>query len=157
VQNCANTKSNALCCSKQDRSKLYGLRESFTDLFSYLAPPGLASSFPFDRNFSKEASFSNKFSRDWPLKNLCQHTFHQITTPPRASPHTLRVQRHRDDRLSHTHPHTHTHIHTVKVQRHQDVHLDQNQNFVGSVCMYTKTKSENVIHLIRIVYCIHLT
>ena len=60
VRNCANMKPNSLCCSKQDRFKLYGLREAFSNLFSLLTPPGLASSFPSDRNLrvSKGASFS---------------------------------------------------------------------------------------------------
>jgi len=58
VRNCANMKSNALCCSNQ----------------------GLASSCQFDQNFSKWASLSR------PLQKLCKHIFHQITTPPRSSP-----------------------------------------------------------------------
>jgi len=42
----------------------------------FIIPPScLASSFPVYRNFSKGAR-----------KNLCQHVFHQITTPPLASP-----------------------------------------------------------------------
>jgi len=83
VRNYANMKHNALCCSKQDRSELYGVQKTFFVLFRpffILLPPGLASSFPADQNFSKGASFSN--SPSWPLKNMCQHIFHQITTPP---------------------------------------------------------------------------
>jgi len=53
--------------------------------FCIIPPPGLASSFPLDRNFSKEASSSNSFSRSFPLKKTCQHIFCQITTPPRSS------------------------------------------------------------------------
>jgi len=69
AQICANTNPHALCCLKQDWSKLYSLREIFFKLFSYYPPPGLASFFPVDRNFSKGASFSNIFSRSWLLKN----------------------------------------------------------------------------------------
>jgi len=36
--------------------------------FLHIPPPGLASSFMLDQNFSKGASFSNNFSRNWPLK-----------------------------------------------------------------------------------------
>jgi len=32
-------KPNSLCCSKQDRFKLYGLREAFSNLFSFYPPP----------------------------------------------------------------------------------------------------------------------
>jgi len=44
--------------------------DSFRFLF-ILPPLGLPSFFPLDRNFCKEASFSNNFSRSLPLEKLC--------------------------------------------------------------------------------------
>ena len=46
---------------------------------------GVTSSTRPYQNFSKGENFCNKFSRKLPLKRLCQHFFHQITTPPRSS------------------------------------------------------------------------
>ena len=51
-----------------------------------LPSPSLVSSFLLHRSFSKGTSFPNNFYRSWSLRTLCQHIFHQITTPPRASP-----------------------------------------------------------------------
>jgi len=80
VRNCANMKPHALCCSKQDSIQAIWFAGDLFDSFSYYPPPGLASSFPHDQNFSIRASLS------WPLQKLCQHIFHQVTTPPRSSP-----------------------------------------------------------------------
>jgi len=54
------------------------LRHFFT-----FSPPGLTSSSRPYRKFLKGESF--KFLRKLPVKNLCQHFFHQITTPSRSS------------------------------------------------------------------------
>ena len=40
---------------------------------------------PADACLRAAASFSNIFPRNSTLKKLCQHFFHQITTPPRSS------------------------------------------------------------------------
>jgi len=59
--------------------------ETLRRTFSY-SPQGLTSSSsrPY-RNFSKGESFPNKFSSNLTLQKLCQHFFHQITTPPWSS------------------------------------------------------------------------
>jgi len=77
---------NALCYCKQDWCNLYGLREKYCQRLFIISPPGLASSFLLNRNFSKGVRFSNKIFPEVALKKTCQHIFQQITTPPQ-SPH----------------------------------------------------------------------
>jgi len=63
---------NALCCNKQSWCKLYSSRQTFSNNFSIIPPPGLASSFLHDWNFSKGASFPDTFGSKKNAKSSLQ-------------------------------------------------------------------------------------
>ena len=81
---CAQNQRIALCCRSaldQIDPSYMVCRRLFSNLF-HILPPGLASSFPLDRNLSKGASFSNIFSWSQPLKKLCQNIFTRLLHRP---------------------------------------------------------------------------
>ena len=60
---------------EQYECEVYNFYETSVVFSEYLTPPSLASSSLDDHNVSKGANFSS-------LKNLGQHIFQKITTPP---------------------------------------------------------------------------